>query len=119
MLLRLKNLLWLKRLKELENDLSITREQLGRSSSSKLDVMLSAQKSSSNKTSLGYIEGGLSSKNSSTKFIISSSKSIPKLVERAHTEEILATRRIRVDLSDTKPKQSVHPITKKKIKLHP
>lgn len=118
MLLRLKNLLWLKRLKELENDLSFTREQLGRSSSSKLDVMLSAQKSSSNKTSLGYIEGGLSSKNSSTKFIISSSKSIPKPVERAHTEEILATRRIRVDLSDTKPKQSVHPITKKKIKPH-
>lgn len=119
MLLRLKNLLWLKRLNELENDLSITRGQLGRSSSSKLDEMLRAQKSSSNKTSLGYIEGGLSCKNSSTKFIISSSNSIHKPAERAHTEEILATRRIRVDLSDNKPKQSVHPIDKKKIKPHP
>ena len=28
-------------------------------------------------------------------------------------EEVLATRRIRVDLSDTKPKQPTHPVGKK------
>ena len=73
---KIENSSLVEKVKELENDLIFTREQLGRSSSSKLDEILSAQKSSSNKTSLGYIEGGLSSKNSSTKFIISSSKGL-------------------------------------------
>ena len=41
--------------------------------------------------------------------------SVPKLEVKVHKEEILATRRIRVDLSDTKPKQSAHPVGKNNI----
>ena len=42
--------------------------------------------------------------------------SVPKPEVRVKKEEILATRKIRVDLSDTKPKQPVHPIAKKQHK---
>ena len=42
--------------------------------------------------------------------------SVPKLEVRVKKEEILATRKIRVDLSDTKPKQPAHPVAKKQHK---
>ena len=41
--------------------------------------------------------------------------SVPKPEVRVKKEEILATRKIRVDLSDTKPKQP-HPVAKKQHK---
>ena len=41
--------------------------------------------------------------------------SAPKPEVRVKKEEILATRKIRVDLSDTKPKQP-HPVAKKQHK---
>ena len=47
--------------KGLETKLNVTREQLGRTSSFKLDNMLSVQKSSSDKTGLRYAESGSSS----------------------------------------------------------
>jgi len=43
--------------------------------------------------------------------------SIPKPKVRVHKEEVLATRKIKVDLSDTKPKQSTHLVGKKQHKL--
>ena len=101
---KIENMSLVEKVKELESVLSVTREQLGRSSSSKLDEMLGTQKYSCDKIGLGYVEDDYVSKNSSTKFVISAPVSFPKSKERVHKKEILATRRIKVDLSDTKPK---------------
>jgi len=73
------------------------------------------QKIASDKTSLGFAESGLS-------FVMSPPKnfptiSIPKLDVRIPEEEVLATRRVRVDLSETKPKKFTHSIGKKQHKL--
>ena len=59
-LLRLRTCLCLKKLrvKSLELELSIAREQIDRTSTSKLDEMLHVQNSVSNKTSLGFVESG-------------------------------------------------------------
>ena len=51
-----ENMLLLDKVKNLELELSAAREQTNRSTSSKLDHMLSVQKSPSNKTSLGFVE---------------------------------------------------------------
>ena len=59
----------IEKVKSLEFELFATREQLDRSSSSKLDNMLNAQKSLSNKTRLGFVESGLSSIVIPTKFV--------------------------------------------------
>ena len=48
---KIENMLLLDKVKSLELDLSVTR-----SASSKLDQMLSVQKSSSDKTGLGYVD---------------------------------------------------------------
>ena len=51
-----KNMLLLENVKNLKHELSVTREQTDRSASSKLDHMLSVQKSHSDKTGLGFVE---------------------------------------------------------------
>ena len=51
-----ENMLLLDKVKNLELELSVTREQIDKSASSKLDHMLSVQKSPSNKTGLGFVE---------------------------------------------------------------
>ena len=51
-----ENMLLLDKVKNLELELSVAREQTNRSASSKLDHMLSVQKSPSNKTGLGFVE---------------------------------------------------------------
>ena len=91
--------------------LSVIRDQLDRSSSSKLDNMLNAQKSSSDKIGLGFVESDLSSIVSPTKFVLI--VSMPKPTVRVPKKEVLGTRKIRVDLSETKPKKPTHPIGKK------
>ena len=58
---KIKNMTSIEKVKGLEMELNIAREQLGRNSSSKLDNMLSVQNSSPNKTGLGYAESGSSS----------------------------------------------------------
>lgn len=108
---KIENLSLIEKVKELETDLGVVREQLGRPSSSKLDEMLSVQKSYYDKTGLSFVESCSSSKITLTKFV--PFVSMPKPKVRVYKEEILATRRIRVDLSDTKPKQFVHPVAKK------
>ena len=111
---KIKNMTSIEKVKGLEMELNIAREQLGRNSSSKLDNMLSVQNSSPNKTGLGYAESGSSSLLTHIKFF--PPMYMPKPEVRVPKEEILATRRISVDLSDTKPKQPAHPIAKKQHK---
>ena len=73
--------------------------------------MLSVQKFSLDKTGLGYVESKLSSMVTPTKFV--SPVSIPKPKVRVHKEEVIAIRKIMVDLSDTKPKKPTHLVGKK------
>ena len=94
--------------------LFVTREQLDRSSSSKLDNMLNAQKSSSDKIGLGFVESDLSSIVSPTKFVLI--VSMPKPTVRVPKKEVLGTRKIRVDLSETKPNKLTQSRGKKQHK---
>ena len=68
-----ENMLLLDKVKNLELELSVTREQIDRSASSKLDHMLSVQKSPSNKTGLGFVESISVPAPHSTNFVPSSS----------------------------------------------
>ena len=67
-----KNMLLLDKVKNLELELSVAREQTDSSASSKLDHILSVQKSPSNKTGLGFIESITVSAPHSTNFVPSS-----------------------------------------------
>ena len=100
---KIENMSLIEKVKSLESKLSISREQLDRTSSSKLDNMLNSQKSSSDKTTLGFVESGLSFVVTPTKFV--PTESMPKPDVKVPKEEVLATRKIRVDLSETKPKK--------------
>ena len=51
-----ENMLLLEKVKNLEHELFVAREQTNRSANSKLDHMLSVQKSPSDKTRLGFVE---------------------------------------------------------------
>ena len=96
----------------MELDLSVAR-----SASSKLDQMLSVQKSSSGKTGLGYIESISVSALHSTKFVPSSSSSKPsvseivsKTVKPSVCEivkliKVSSSRKIKVDLKESKSKK--------------
>ena len=67
-----ENMLLLDKVKNLELELSVAREQTDSSASSKLDHILSVQKSPSNKTGLGFIESITVSAPHSTNFVPSS-----------------------------------------------
>ena len=54
-----ENILLLDKVKNLELELSVTREQTNRSASSKLNHMLSVQKSPSDKTGLVFVEASM------------------------------------------------------------
>ena len=71
---KIENMLLLEKIKNLEHELSVTREQTDRSASSKLDHMLSVQKSPSDKTGLGFVENISVSAPHSTNFVPSSSE---------------------------------------------
>ena len=64
-----ENMLLLEKVKNLEHELSVTREQIDRSASSKLDHMLNVQKSPSDKTSLGFVDSIFVSAPHSTNFV--------------------------------------------------
>ena len=116
-----ENMLLLDKVKSLELDLSVAR-----STSYKLDQMLSVQNSSSDKTGLGYVESISVSASHSTKFIPSSSSSEPSMSEIVSETvkppvsevvkpiEVSPSRKIRVDLKESKPKES----TLSKDKMH-
>ena len=107
-----ENMLLLDKVKSLELDLSVAR-----SASSKLDQMLSVQKSSSDKTRLGYVDSISVTTPHSTKFVPSSSSSEPSMSEivsetvKPPVSEVVkplegsSSRKIRVDLKESKPKK--------------
>ena len=100
-----ENMLLLDKVKNLEHELSIAREQSNRSASSKLDHILSVQKSPSDKTGLGFVESINVSIPNSTIFVPSSS-SEPSVSEVVKPLEVTPLMKIRVKLKESKPKQS-------------
>ena len=96
----------------MEHELSVAREQTNRFASSKLDQMLSVQKSPSDKTGLGFVESINVSAPISTNFIPSSSSEPP--VSEAKSIEVTPPRKIKVNLQESKPKAPNPP----KGKLH-
>ena len=107
-----KNMLLLDKVKFLELDLSVVR-----SASSKLDQMLSVQKSHSDKSGLGFVESISVSAPHSTNFVLlsSSKPSVSEVVsETVKPIEVSPSRKIRVNLKESKPKES----TLSKDKMH-
>ena len=103
-----ENTFLIDKVKNLEHELSVTREQSNRSASSKLDHMLSVQKSHSDKTGLGFVESINVSAPNSTIFVPSSSSEPPVsevVSEVVKPLEVTPPRKIRVDLKGSKPKQ--------------
>ena len=90
-----ENMLLLDKVKNLELELSVAREQTNMFASSKLDHMLSVQKSSSNKIGLGFVESISMPKPHSTNFVSSSE---PPMSEIAKQAEVTPPRKIRVNL---------------------
>ena len=102
-----KNMLLLDKVKNLEHELSVAREQSNRSASSKLNHMLSVQKSLSDKTGLGFIESNNLFAPNSIIFIPSSSSKPPVsevMSEVVKPLEVTSPRKIRVELKESKPK---------------
>ena len=97
-----KNMMLLDKIKKLELELYIAREQTNRFASFKLDHMLSVQKSPLNKTGLGFVDSISMSKTHSTNFVPSSEP--PKIKVVKPIEVTPAPRKIRVDLKEFKPK---------------
>ena len=99
-----ENMLLLDKVKSLELDLSAAR-----SASSKLDQMLSVQKSLSDKSGLGFVERVSMFAPHSTNFVpLSSSKTFVNEVvsEVVKPIEVSPSRKIRVDLNESKLKES-------------
>ena len=104
-----ENMLLLEKVKNLEHKLSVAREQTNRSASSKLDRMLSVQKSPSNKTGLGFVESINVFAPISINCILSSSSEPPVsevMSEAVKPIEVTPPRKIRVDLKELKPKKT-------------
>ena len=99
-----ENMLLLDKVKNLEHELSVAREQSNKSASSKLDHMLSVQKFPSDKTRLGFVESINVSAPNSTIFVPTSS-SEPPVSEVVKPLEVTPPWKIRVDLKQSKPKQ--------------
>ena len=106
-----ENMLLLDKVKNLKHELSITREQTNRTTSSKLEHMLSIQKSPLDKIGLGFADNISVSETHFTNFI--SSPKPPKS-EIVKLVEVTPPRKIMVDLKESKPKNS----TLSKDKLH-
>ena len=99
----------LEKVKSLELDISIAREQINRSSTSKLDEMLHIQKSISNKTSLGFVENGSTTMVNSPKFVPATSSSLvlqTSIDVRINKKVALVSRRTRVDMSEFEHKKT-------------
>ena len=74
--------------------------------------MLNVQNSSFDKTGLGFVESYSAFVVCPPKFVPATSIFTPKV--KLPKEEILATRKIRVDLSESKPKKSPNHLESKK-----
>ena len=98
---KIENMLLLDKIKNLELELYVARDQTNRTASSKLEHMLSIQKSSLDKTDLGFEDSISVSKTHSTNFVSSTEPPISEIVKQA---EVTPPRKIRVDLQESKPK---------------
>ena len=107
-----KNMLLLDKVKNLELKLSVTRKQTNRFANSKLDHMLSIQKSSLDKTGLGFEDSISVSETHSTNFVTSLEPPKSEIVKPGEVTPPL--RKIRVDLKKFKPKNPTLP----KDKVH-
>ena len=105
-----KNMLLLDKVMNLKLELFVAREQTDRSASSKLDHILSVQKSLSDKTGLGFVETISMSAPHSTNFVPSStseppmSEAVKPFVSETKPIEVTPPRKIKVDLHESKPK---------------
>ena len=99
-------MLLLDKVKNLEFELFVAREQIDRSASSKLDHILSVRKSPFDKTGLGFVEIINVSAPNSTIFVPSSSFE-PTVSEVVKPLEVTPPRKISVELKESKPKQSI------------
>ena len=111
---KIENMSLIEKIKSLESELFVAREQLNRTSTSKLDNMLNVQKPTYDKTRLGFFQSVSTSVVHPTKFILASSIPTPEV--KMPKEEILATMKIRVDLNESKPKKPNHFGSKKQHK---
>ena len=107
-----ENMLLLDKVKNLELELSVAREQTNRSDSSKLKHMLSIQKSPLDKTGLGFQDSISVFETHSINFVSSSKPPKSEIVKLVEVTQ--PPRRIRVDLKESKPKNPPFP----KDKLH-
>ena len=107
-----ENMLLLDKVKNLELELSVAKEQTNRSASSNLEHMLSIQKSPLDKTSLGFEDSISVFETHSTNFV--SSFEPPKSEIVKLVEVTPPPRKLRVDLKESKPKNPPLP----KDKLH-
>ena len=97
-----ENMMLLDKINNLELELSVSRKQTNRPASSKLDHMLSVQKSPLDKTGLGFVDSISVFETHSTNFV--SSYEPPKIEVVKPIEVTRAPRKIRVDLKESKPK---------------
>ena len=96
----------------MELELSIAREKINRSASSKLEHMLSIQKSLLDKTSLGFENSIFVSETHSKNFVSSFKPPKSEIVKLVEVTPLL--RKIRVNIKESKPKNPPLP----KDKLH-
>ena len=99
---KIENMLLLDKVKNLELELSVAREQTNRFASSKLDHMLSIQKSPLDKIGLGFEDRIFMSETHSINFVSSSESPKSEIVKLV--EVTPSPRKIRVDLKESKPK---------------
>ena len=99
----------LEKVKSLELELSVAREQIDRTSTSKLDEVLHVQKYVSDTTGLGFVENGSSTAVNPPKFVLAISSSVVcQTLSDVKVHKVVApvSRRTRVDLSESEPKKS-------------
>ena len=94
-----KNMMLINKIKNLDLELSIAREQTNRFASSKFDHMLSVQKSPLDKKSLGFVDSIFKSETHSTNFVPFTEPSKIEIVKLI--EVTPALRKIRVDLKES------------------
>ena len=105
--LKIENMSLIENVKSLELEFSVTREQMDRTSTSKLDEMLHIQKPVSDKTGLGFVKSGFTTVVNRPMFIPATSSSnfhLTLFEVKVHKDVVPASRRTRVDLSESKPK---------------
>ena len=116
---KIENMSLLEKVKSLELELFVAREQIDRTSTSKLDEMLHVQKSVSNKIGLGFVENGSATVVNPPKFVLATPSSVFRQTLfdiKVHKEVSPASRKTRVDLSESKSKKSNQSRSKKNHK---